>query len=149
MAFSSTGIEPYLVASTVNIVVAQRLVRKICQTCRVSLKLDTAQQKILAHQKHIKEFLEAIGSKKLSDINFYKGTGCKVCNNTGYLGRLGIFELLTMSDDIKSLITKNATSGEISRQAQEQGMKTIMQDGLEKVLNGQTTLEEVLRVAKE
>ncbi len=143
------GVEPYLVASTVNVIIAQRLVRKICTACRVSYKLDQKQKKILSYQKHIKKILHDMKGKDIGKINFYKGRGCPICGGTGYTGRVGIFELLEMTDDIKNLIVKKVSSGEIMKQARADGMKTMLEDGLEKVLNGITTIEEVLRVARD
>jgi type II secretory ATPase GspE/PulE/Tfp pilus assembly ATPase PilB-like protein len=143
------GVEPYLVASTVNIVIAQRLVRRICNTCRVSYRLDKKDMKILNSNEHIKDYLKQARRKGIGQINFYKGAGCKTCGHTGYMGRTGLFELLTMSDEIKALVTKNATSTELNKLAREQGMKSMLEDGLEKILEGETTLEEVLRVTKD
>jgi type IV pilus assembly protein PilB len=143
------NVEPYLVASTVNIVIAQRLVRKICTACRVSYKLDKKSQKSLEHREHLKKAIQDIKNKDLGKINFYKGKGCPVCGGTGYNGRVGIFELLEMSESIKTLIIKRASGGEIMKQARSDGMKTMLEDGLEKVLNGVTTIEEVLRSAKD
>jgi type II secretory ATPase GspE/PulE/Tfp pilus assembly ATPase PilB-like protein len=142
-------VEPFLVASTVNVVIAQRLVRKICQSCRVSFKLNKEQKRSLEHQKHISELIKKVKNKEISQINFYKGTGCKVCGNTGYLGRAGLFEVLEMTDEVRELVNSRASSDELNKKAREQGMQSMLEDGLEKVLNGETTLEEVLRVAKD
>ena len=141
-------IEPFLISSTTNIVIAQRLVRKICQECKASYKLDKEQLEILEYQKDIKDFLEKTNNKELDQINFYKGSGCKICNNTGYDGRIGVFETLAMSQEIKKLIVEKASSDVLMQKARELGMKTMIEDGLEKALNGITTLEEVLKIIK-
>ncbi|MFH0932681.1 MAG: GspE/PulE family protein, partial [bacterium] len=137
------GIEPFLVASTVNVVVAQRLVRKICVKCRASYQLTGEEKKIIKSDIHLKSIF------KDQKIFLYKGNGCRVCGNTGYLGRIGIFEILEMADNIKNLILKRASSGEIMKLARQNGMTTMLDDGAKKVFSGITTLEEVLRVIKE
>lgn len=142
-------IEPFLVASTVNVIVAQRLIRKICEKCRFSYQLDNESEKILKREVHLYDLLKSKKQAGAQGINFYKGAGCKICGNTGYLGRSGIFEVLEMSMEIKELVIGQATSDEITRKAQEQGMKSMIEDGLEKALSGVTTLEEVMRVTKE
>jgi len=143
------GIEPFLVASTVNVAIAQRLVRKICKSCRASYSLSDDEKKILEHEPHVKEIVQKQGYKDISKARLYKGAGCKVCGGTGYSGRLGIFEVLEMSDKIKELILKHASSDEITKAARAEGMITMMENGMEKVFNGVTTLEEVVRVASE
>ena len=131
-------VEPFLVASTTNVVIAQRLVRKICQKCKASYKLKRDEIEILKHQEGIKEFLESTKNEELKKINFYKGAGCKVCNNTGYDGRIGVFEALEMNKEIKKLIIEKASSDVLMQKARELGMKTMREDGLEKALNGIT-----------
>lgn len=136
------GIEPFLVASSVNLIVAQRLVRRICTKCRYS--------------KHFsKEDLEKMGfseekTEKLlkgkDSVRIYKGKGCKACNDTGYSGRVGIFEILEIKDNIRNLIMKKANADQIEKQAQKNGMKLMIDDGFNKVKMGITTLEEVQRV---
>lgn len=136
-------VEPFLVASTVNVIVAQRLVRKICDVCK-------AQQSIVVAEiaKHIpQEFLtKHFGSA--SQIHVYQGRGCKVCHLTGYVGRIGIFEVLEMTQAVKKLITDKEDSDVITKQAMSEGMMTMLDDGLDKVKKGMTTIEEVLRVTK-
>jgi len=142
-------IEPFLAASTVNIIIAQRLVRKICEKCRVSYQLNEDEIKIFENETHLCELIKTKKQKDISEITFYKGAGCKVCGNTGYSGRIGIFEVLEMTPEIKDLVVKKADSDQITKKAKEQGMKTMLEDGLEKSLNAMTTLEEVIRVTKE
>ena len=136
-------IEPFLVASTVNIIIAQRLVRKICEMCKTSLKIS--------NEELIKNIPSNIVTKNLGNNKqymTYKGKGCKICHNTGYSGRIGIFEILEISKNIKALIVKKADSEVIAQQAIREGMTTMLDDGLDKIKKGLTTLEEVLRVTK-
>ncbi len=133
------GVEPYLIAATVNVIMAQRLVRRICTKCRVSVEipyanLDSQIQKMVPK------------SKKLLA---YHGKGCNVCHNTGYTGRVGIFEVLLMTEELSQAVTAKSTIGELKKIAKKSGMKTMMEDGIEKVKQGMTTVEELLRVTKE
>mgnify|MGYP002639911385 CR=1 FL=1 len=143
------GVEPFLVASTINIVIAQRLVRKICSHCRISYNLSDDEVKMTKANKGIESYTSKKGIKNLQKTRVYKGKGCNVCGDTGYSGRIGVFEVLEMEDNIKELILKHASSDEIMKVAKENGMMSMMDDGLDKVFNGETTLEEVLRVAGE
>ncbi len=131
------GVEPFLISSSVNAILAQRLVRKICVHCREPYKPDPL-------------YLQRVGLKvsKLNGRPFYSGKGCPECMGTGYKGRLGIFELLVMTDMVKSFMLKTSDSGQIKQLAlsSDSYMRTLRQDGLNKVLQGLTTLEEVLRV---
>lgn len=95
------------------------------------------------------QILQKKGYKKIDQLTLYKAAGCKVCNKTGFSERTGIFEVLEMTDQIKELLLKRASSGEIMRMAQQQGMTTMVEDGLDKLLQGVTTLEEILRVIRE
>jgi len=137
-------VEPFLVASTVNVIIAQRLVRKICERCRKSVYVDATEIKEQIPERLFKKIIK--GEKKL---RFYKSTGCKSCNNTGFVGRLGIFEMLEMTEDIRALVARRATSDEITKQAVKDGMVTMLEDGIYKAMNGLTTIDEVLRVTKE
>lgn len=136
-------VEPFLVASTVNIIIAQRLIRKICDMCRTSV--DISQSDLLKNipPEMIKKHF---GIKK--DLIIYKGAGCKVCHFTGYSGRVGLFEVLEVTNKVRKLITEKANSDIIAKQAVEEGMNTMLDDGLVKVIKGITSLEEVLRVTK-
>ncbi|MEK7453103.1 MAG: GspE/PulE family protein [Patescibacteria group bacterium] len=142
------GIEPFLVASTVNIAIAQRLVRKICEKCRSSYTLTEGEKKMIESDVKLKAIFDAKGKQDLSGVRLYRGAGCKVCGNTGYTGRLGVFEVLEMADNIKELIIKRASSDEIMKAAIINGMTTMFQDGMNKVFQGVTTLDEVSRVTK-
>lgn len=150
-------VEPFLIASTVNIIVAQRLVRKICKHCIMSYKIDKEIEKQLENTFDMTELLKALekygaiesAKESLSSMTFYKGKGCKQCSSSGYKGRIGIYEVLEVTEEVANLILKHASADEINKQAKEQGMITLLQDGFMKVKQGITTVEEVLRVSKE
>lgn len=138
------GIEPFLVSSTVNVIIGQRLVRKICEKCKVSY--------IGKYADIIKQFDESLIKKHLgsgAEIRLYKGKGCPVCHTTGYVGRIGVFEILNVTGTIQQLINQKADSDTITAQAVKEGMTTMMEDGLDKVQRGVTTLEEIMRATKE
>lgn len=130
------GVENFLLSSTIRGILAQRLVRVICPDCR---EVDRS----IADR----EELSILGLNH--DIALYKGKGCEKCAFTGYYGRTGIFELLVVDDDIRRLILKNADSNQIREVARQQGMRTLLEDGAEKIRAGMTTLSEVLRVTQE
>jgi type IV pilus assembly protein PilB len=140
------GIEPFLVASTVNIVIGQRLVRKICENCRTSYILEEEEKEFVKSLPKVYDEIVKRTNEQLTNIRLYKGHGCKMCENTGFVNRVGIFEILTMSRRIKEQILLHESSDEIMKTAIEEGMITMLQDGIEKVFNGTTTLKEVLRV---
>ena len=137
------GIEPFLVSSSVECIIAQRLVRTICPKCKVVIKDKKDILKKLAFLKQQPDF--GINADK---INIYHGTGCEDCKFTGYRGRTGIYEFLVLSEPISELIVKKASADQIKRKALELGMHTLMQDGLEKVIKGITTISEVARVCE-
>lgn len=129
------GVEPFLISSSVAGIIAQRLVRKICGNCKVP-------------QEVTKEVLDHFADLKDKKLTFYHGKGCKSCRNTGYRGRTGIFEMLTLNPEIQDLIMKKASSNQIKEVAVKAGMKTLREDGISKVIAGRTTLDEVLRVTQ-
>lgn len=136
-------VEPFLVASTVNVIIAQRLVRKVCNNCRIS--------RMAKREELVPFFGEKIVNKHTADkdtIEIFSGVGCKVCGKTGYEGRLGLFEVLLVSPKIKEMTVNKANSDIIALQAVEEGMTTMPEDGLIKILQGATTIEEVMRVTK-
>jgi type IV pilus assembly protein PilB len=137
------NVEPFLVASTVNVIIAQRLIRKICEMCKTSEDITIDQLMLNLPEESVKKHF---GVKK--DVRIYKGKGCEVCHNTGYSGRLGIFEVLVVSPEIKKLIVSQNDSNLILKKAIDEGMNTMLDDGLIKVAKGMTTIEEVLRVTK-
>jgi type IV pilus assembly protein PilB len=143
------GIEPFLVSSTVRVIVAQRLVRKICERCRVSYTISAEDKKMIEQTPEVKDIFIKEGHKDLNKITLYKGAGCKACGDTGYGGRIGIFEILEMAEKIRRVIIKEVTSDDIYEAAAKNGMTTMLRDGILKTLGGITTLEEVLRVTRE
>ncbi|OGH85823.1 MAG: hypothetical protein A2493_02230 [Candidatus Magasanikbacteria bacterium RIFOXYC12_FULL_33_11] len=142
------GIQPFLVSSTINLVIAQRLVRRICNHCRTSYKLTKDELSILTENSDFQSILEDLKVKDFSVARIYKGTGCKICNNSGYNDRLGIFEVIEVDESIRNLILQHASSDMILKKAKENGMTTMLYDGIEKVLNGVTTIQEVMRVTQ-
>jgi len=141
------GVEPFLISSSLHTVVAQRLVRKICPDCKKEIKMPEAVY------DDIKEEFEKIPDKYKTDLvlepkdkKMFAGEGCSKCNGTGYRGRFGIFELLPVTEKIQQLAIKRASSADILNEALSEGMITMKQDGILKVLRGQTTMEEVYRV---
>lgn len=151
------GVESFLVASTLNLVIAQRLVRRICINCIESFKLNKDQLKNLSHEFDMEDMFKRFQELKLiehnihsfADLTFYKGKGCSRCNGSGYNKRIALLELLENDKKIQDCIIKNATSAEIEAAAKEQGMITIFEDGMQKALLGMTTIEEVLRIKRE
>ncbi len=130
-----------MVASTVNIAIGQRLVRKICPYCRTEKTVTEPEYQAL---------ITSIPPTLLGDHpTFYSGRGCEQCGGSGYMGRLGIYEVLVVDEDIRDLIMKRATASQIAELAISHGMTTMLYDGLQKAMNGLTTLEEVLRVVRE
>ena len=130
------GVAPFLLASALLLVVSQRLVRSICNSCKEEAEPDPALLRRLG--------LQTDGGAQLK---FYRGKGCDKCGNTGYRNRIGIFELLRVGPEMTPLILEKADSGSIQRAARAQGMRTMLEDGIRKALRGTTTLEEVAREA--
>lgn len=128
------GIEPYLLAPTLALVEAQRLVRRICPKCKEPVSLTP-------------EMIGKLGMdpKEFEGVTLYKGKGCLECNNTGYKGRVGIFEVLPVTSEIRELILKRASNDEIKQKAVELGMTTLRSDGVAKIKQGMTTIEEIIR----
>jgi len=127
------GVEPYLVSSAVDCVLAQRLARRLCDKCKVSETADPA-------------ILKNLGPEADGITELWHPQGCSACANTGYLGRVAVVEVLKVSEDIQRLAVERRPSDEIKEIAVREGMKTLRQDGMEKVRLGMTSLEEVLRV---
>jgi len=133
------GAEPFLVASTLNLVVAQRLVRGICPSCVEKTKVSVDMLK----------FIEKIAGEDISKQEFYHGKGCLECNKSGYKGRVGIYEALEIDSDLRTLIRKKVAAKEIEDMAKKKGMSSLFLSGLDQVAAGVTTIEEVLRVMRE
>lgn len=130
------GVEPFLITSTLNAVMAQRLVRRLCPQCRVPMAMP-------------REAAVSLGVKLHEDITVYHGRGCEACGHSGFRGRIALFELLVMDDEIARLVLTRAEAREIQRAALAASMRTMAQDGLAKARAGLTTVEEVLRVTRE
>lgn len=150
------GIEPYLIASTVNAVVAQRLVRIICPDCVQTIKLDEETIKSISMfnlEKLMKVMVEqgAVSAKikGVKDLTFYKGAGCSKCAHTGYRGRVGIHEVLEVTPEVQALIVTRGTTQALQDKAEEQGMVLMWEDGFIKATLGITTIDEILRVSRE
>ena len=127
------GVEPYLISAAVNAILAQRLVRKICQHCRETY----------TPTDEMKEFLALQG---LSDATVYRGKGCDRCRKTGFAGRLGIYELLVMDDHLRDMVTRNPDVNKLRNLCRERGLVSLREDGFRKVTDGLTTVDEILRV---
>ena len=132
------GVEPYLISSSVNTVIAQRLVRVLCENCKQEYQLEPS---------HIKT-LNGVGEKYIGEY-IYKPKGCSKCFNTGYLGREAIFEVMLLDDELKSLVLETSDANQIKEAALKAGMTTLRQDGMLKVLKGISSIGEVLRVTQE
>lgn len=133
------GIEPFLIASTVRIIIGQRLVRKLCDRCKKSIEVNEETKSVFI-QKYICENLDAV---------FKAGDGCELCSGSGYLGRVSIHEVLVVTDEIRNAIVRKFSASQILAISKREGMITMYEDGLSKVIQGITTLEEVLRVIHE
>ena len=132
------GIEPFLVASSVEGLVAQRLIRRLCNSCKTPAKID---------ELH----LQGLGFplERLGEGTIYEPVGCEECRKSGFKGRMGIYELILITDSIRPLIVARESAGAIKNEALRQGMRTLRDDGWTKVLAGITTVEEVVRVSEE
>jgi type II secretory ATPase GspE/PulE/Tfp pilus assembly ATPase PilB-like protein len=133
------GAEGYLLASTVNVIIAQRLVRKICQNCLEEFTPD----------KETLDYFEKILGKSIKEQKFYKGRAARSVVTTGYKSRIGIYELFVASEEIRKLTIARASGDDLKKQARKEGMRTMLEDGVDKVASGMTTLEEVLRAVRE
>jgi type IV pilus assembly protein PilB len=154
------GVEPFLIASTINTVIGQRLVRKLCPKCKVEGETNEIETKsvlttlgdVLPKTKaEVEKVKKDIGYEEIpvadqKSFKVFKAVGCKECVK-GYKGRIGIYEVFTMSDAMEKLLLQHATTSDVQKQAAADGMLTMKQDGYFKVLNGMTTIEEVARVA--
>jgi len=137
------GIEPFLVSSTVNLIIGQRLIRRICVSCRQSKTVAASELRKILPKNSADQYLESKNA-----IRLYRGKGCSVCHNTGYRDRIGIFEILEVTPAIRELIESKASAADIEEKAVKEGMHIMLEDGLAKVKNGITTIEEVLRATK-
>lgn len=146
----------FLIASTTNAIIAQRLVRKICSHCIESYNLSAKAITELEKQvqvdfliKTLQEHGAIVRGQKVQDLLFYRGRGCTQCNSEGYKGRVGIYEVLEIEDEMSKIIMENGTAADLRKQAEADGMISMIQDGFLKAKAGVTTIEEILRVTKE
>jgi type II secretory ATPase GspE/PulE/Tfp pilus assembly ATPase PilB-like protein len=128
-------IEPFLISSSVIGILAQRLVRTLCDKCKEKYSPG-------------EDVLKDLGMEVSPGAEFYRGIGCSQCKNTGYLGRVGIFELLLINEEIRKMVNSKKSADEIKKKAIEIGMRTLRDDGLDKIRKGITTIDEVLRVTE-
>ena len=133
MRLVDMGVEPFMVATALKGVIAQRLVRRICPYCKEAIPADVAERRLLG----VSENEEAV---------HYKGKGCAACNHTGYAGRMGVYEIMNIDRDLKDLILKTSNSDEVKDLAIKKGMKTLAMSAKELVLSGQTTIEEMMKI---
>ncbi len=151
------GVEPYLVASTLNAVLAQRLVRVICKDCSAPMDIDQTTADALSKLFHLerlvpvmlKEGVVSSKVKEFTDLKFFKGQGCDKCNHSGYKGRTGLHEILEITPTVSDMIMQKKNSSEIQDEGEKNGMVLLWQDGFIKAIQGITTIEEILRVSKE
>ncbi len=142
------GIEPFLIASTVNIIVAQRLVRKIHEDCRASEKITAAEIAGRIGWDLAEKMFEVKRTAPDDAVYLYRGKGCEVCQHTGFQGRLGVFEIMLIDEVLRQAISQNKDAGELRELAKEAQMVTMMEDGLAKVKMGVTTIEEIIGATK-
>ncbi|MDD3862040.1 MAG: hypothetical protein PHP74_04110, partial [Candidatus Gracilibacteria bacterium] len=138
-----------------QIIIAQRLVRKICPKCKKEVKVTAEEIKGLQAKYNVKKdfikIIEEITKEPFTDqsvFTFYKGEGCGSCVNSGYKGRTSICEVIEVSDETRQILLNNGNASEIDAQAQKEGMVPMFTDGIQKVLSGETTIEEILRVMR-
>lgn len=146
--FTEMGVEPFLVASSVRIIISIRLVRTICPHCKESyfLSKDECAQ-IESDAEFHSIIVEESGKEKIDEIRFYRGVGCVVCHESGFIGRNPMFEILTVDEEIRLLVSQNATSDAIHDRAVSKGMTPLVHDGVIRALRGQTTIFEVMKAA--
>jgi type IV pilus assembly protein PilB len=130
------GVEPYLISATVIGILAQRLARKVCENCKEPIEVHASDLRVIGYEPKDRDEM----------VTVWKGRGCEVCRHTGLKGRLGIYELMTTNDEVAELISRRAPLSDLREAAKANGMKDLRQDGLEKVLSGMTTVDEVRRV---
>jgi type IV pilus assembly protein PilB len=154
------GAEPFLIASTVNVVIAQRLVRRLCSDCRQEYTLDQELAESIRKQIDLERVFELAQKNNLLDkslseqndwskIKFYHPAGCSRCRQEGYKGRIGIYEVLEITEAVSQMVSKRATSDEIEEQGKKEGMLRMIEDGMIKAIQGTTSIEEILRVTKD
>jgi len=144
------SIDPYLIVNTVSLIIAQRLVRKICHHCLTSFTISKKEIEDYKKQFGLDlnqiELFDRYFKDQQDDVRLFKGVGCEKCGDTGFHGRIVLAEVLEVQDDIRDLILAQKSESEIEKIAEKNGMTTMLEDGLNKAIAGVTTLEEVFRV---
>jgi len=143
------GVKPFLIPSTLRVAISQRLVRTLCKNCRVKTKPDEKVKKYIQERINSMPDYAKEQIKEKSDFYIYKAKGCDACNQKGYVGRVGLYEVLSITKEIAEIVTKGPSDLQILKIAQKQGMLTMEQEGIIRVLSGETTMEEVQRVTEE
>jgi type IV pilus assembly protein PilB len=130
------GVEPFLVTASVNLILAQRLARKICSECKQPIETN------------VKALMDlGVKADVANKLQMFKGSGCRTCSNTGYKGRIAIYEVMPFTEPLKELVLQGASTAEVKAEAIRGGMKSLRMSGIEKLVAGITTVEEVLRVS--
>ena len=146
--FIDLGVEPFIIASTVNTIVAQRLVRKIHEECRTSEKIAASEIAAKVGWDLAQKMFSVSKDAPEAAVHLYRGKGCERCQGTGFKGRIGIFEVMNIDKELQAAITQNQDAGYLGDIAIKAGMSTMLEDGLEKVAIGITTIDEVLGATK-
>jgi len=142
------GVEPFLISSSLILVTAQRLVRKLCPNCKEPIELSDATLELLTKNNVDISDKSKLTLSPLSKgvRGLFKSVGCPECRQTGYRGRMGVFELMPIDDDIREYMIRGITSSQIRTAARQKGMRSMREDGMQKAANGITTIDEVMRV---
>jgi type II secretory ATPase GspE/PulE/Tfp pilus assembly ATPase PilB-like protein len=140
------GMDPFNFADAILCILAQRLVRTLCKDCKKAYTPSEQELEELKREYGVEDFERNVKIENLSELQLYKPAGCDLCNNTGYRGRMGIHELLTGTDPMKKLIQNRAQMEDIRTQAIADGMRTLKQDGIEKIISGHADLLQVRKV---
>ena len=142
------GVPPFLLASTIELIIAQRLVRKLCQSCKIPTEVKPEILELVKKAVANIHSQDEIEAEKLQTLQFFDAKGCMECDNIGYRGRLGLYEIMKMNNDLRRLILAGGSSLDIEKMAMKNGMVSLEQIGIIKALKGETSLDEVYRVAK-
>lgn len=142
------GVPPFLMTATINTIIAQRLVRRVCPNCKEVITIDPATLAMVKQAMAMLSKDAGLDPQLAQNLTFYHGKGCEVCENVGYKGRVGLYEVLRMSNDIRRLVLNRAPAMDVEKAAITHGMISLEQAGILKALRGETTLEEVYRVAR-
>lgn len=142
------GIPAYLMTGSLIIIIAQRLVRRICKNCRIPEEIDAETIEMIRPEAERVPDTENIDHEKLEKLQFFKGKGCDVCDGSGYKGRVGLYEVLKISDPVRQMILDKKSTMDIEEQGRKEGMVNLFQSGIIKALRGETTVEEILSAAR-